>query len=108
MLKPETALRDQSKLSDPTDPSILKISDYCKQCHIKANQSSCQCPGCGSQSHSAPGSNNQSTKCPTWGKDCLNCNITNHFAKVCQKEKRNPDSANALIAQVQYDQQMDT
>ena len=38
-----------------------------------------------------------------WGKNCLNQNITNHFSKVCWKEKRNPDSKNTLIAQVQYD-----
>ena len=37
----------------------------------------------------------------------MNCSITNHFAKVCQKDKCNSDSANALIAHVFYDQQKD-
>ena len=85
--------------------SISKISDYRKQLYTKANQSSHPCPGCVSQSHSAPGSNDQSTKCTA---NCLNCNITNHFTKVCPKETRNPDSTNALIAQIQHDQQKDT
>ena len=76
----------------------MKISDYRKQLYTKANQSSHPCPGCVSQSHSAPGSNDQSTKCPAF---CY------HFAKVCPKEKRNPDSTNALIAQIQHDQQKD-
>ena len=103
----ETALRlrDQSKLCGPSDPSISKISDYRKQRHIKANCSSSPCLGCGSQSHGPSGSNDQSTKFPAWGKNCLNCNITNHFAKVCRKERQNPGDANALTAQVQYDQQ---
>ena len=104
----KTALRDQSKLIGPTDPSKWKISDYCKQSHIKVNRASRPCPDCGSQYHGAPVSNDQLTKYPAWGNNCLNWNITNHFAKVCKKEKRNLDGANALLAQVQYDQQKDT
>ena len=105
----ETALRDQLTLNDTTAPSSIScISDYCKQCQNTPTRSSRPCPGCSSHSHGTPGSNDQSTKYPAWDKNCLNCSIPNHFVKVCRKDKRNPDSANALIEHVFYDQQKDT
>ena len=105
----ETALRDQLTLNDTTTlSSISCISDYRKRHQNKPTWSSSPCPGCGSHSHGTPGTNDWSTKCPAWGKNCLNCSIPNHFAKVCRKDKCNPDSANALIAHVFYDQQKDT
>ena len=108
----ETALPDQSTLNNTIDPqSISRISDYRRQSNRQTkptNRSPRPCPGCGSHSHGTPGSNDRSTKCPAWGKNCSNCNIPNHFARVCRKEKHNPpDSANAIIAHVTYDQQKD-
>ena len=105
----ETALWNQLALNDTTAPSSIScISDYHKQRQNKPPRSSRPCSGCGSHSHGTLGSNDRFTKCPVWGKNYLNCSISNHFAKVCRKDKCNPDSANALIAHVFYDQQKDT
>ena len=60
----ERALRDQSKLNEIENRP---------------------CPGCGSTFHGVLGSNDRSSKCPAWGKNCLNCNIPNHLARVCRK-----------------------
>ena len=62
---------------------------------------------CGSHLHWQPGSNDRSTKCPVSGKNCLNCKIPNHFAHVCRQQSQS-DSAQALIASDEYDQDSDT
>ena len=49
-----------------------------RQHHVKP------CSGCGSTEHGAPGSNDRSTKCQAWGKDCTCCGKPNHFASVCK------------------------
>ena len=99
----ETALHDLSKLNEIANPLISHISDCHCQCQSNPSKPERPCPGCGSTSHGAPERNDQSSKCPAWGKNCLNSNIPNHFARVCQKEKQTPDIANTLIAHVHYD-----
>lgn len=32
-------------------------------------------------------------RCPAFGKECSKCNKRNHFAKVCQAEKKRPVNA---------------
>ena len=83
----ETVLHDHSKLNKIANPLISCISDYHCQCQNSPTKPQHLCPGYGSTSHGAPGSNNRSSKCPAWEKNCLNCNIPNHFAQVCHKEK---------------------
>ena len=83
----ENTLHDHSKLNEIANPSISHISDYHLQCQNSLIKPQCLCPGHGSTSHSAPGSNNWLSKCLAWLKNCLNCNIPNHFARVCCKEK---------------------
>lgn len=41
-------------------------------------------------------------------KSCVNCNIPNHFDRVCQKEKWTSAGANTLNAHVHYDQLKNT
>ena len=86
-----------------------RISDYQKkkkEPNLPKPQTTHPCSGCGSHSHGQPGSNDRSTKCPAWGKNCLNCKIPNHFARVCRQQSQS-DSAQALIASVEYDQDSD-
>ena len=71
------------------------------------------CPGCGSTAgHAAR------KECPAWGQKCHNCDLLNHYAKVCRQPKcssasnsaSNPpqhDSASAIIAHVEYRQSED-
>ena len=58
------------------------------------------CAGRGSLSH---GSGSRSTKCPTWGKRCQNCNTPDHFARVCRKKTE--ELVGALIIHVKFDKQ---
>jgi hypothetical protein len=67
------------------------------------------CPGCGSTS-----GHHRREECPAWGRKCHNCDLPNHFAKVCRQPRRNPagnppqhESASAIIAHVTYDQSED-
>ena len=87
----ETALRDQLQLQQPNE-YVAKISQYWKSKQGPPNKSKKACPGCGSTTH---GPSQQSSVCPAWGKQCLNCNKYNHFAKVCRQPLT--ESANALI-----------
>ena len=82
----ETALRDQSKLSSGHDKNA---PDSAFRFHQKKRLQRQQkqlnppdatkerCKGCGNDKH------DRATKCPAWGKDCLNCGLPNHFAGVC-------------------------
>ena len=86
------------------------MSDYQKkkkEPNLPKPQTTRPCSGCGSHSHGQPGSNDRSVKCPACGKNCLNCKIPNHFARVCRQQSQS-DSAQALIASVEYDQDSDT
>ena len=105
----ETALSDQSKLSEgktpdvgsldtPKKDEIGRISEY------KRNKSKFKkkwpCSGCVSDEHSLM---EKESKCPAWGKKCLICNTPNHFAQVCRKkdaENVEEAAAEALIAHV--------
>ena len=98
----ETALLDQSKLTSEKDPSNVyaytrsrnrrdnrKHSNY----NHTSNNTKHKCRGCDSTEHGYPGSNDRSTKCPAWGKDCTKCGKPNHFASVCKSE---PEYANSF------------
>ena len=133
----EAALRDQAKLSDV---AAARLSGYArkKRTQITAparngappkSQSATAgagprinrvtCAGCGSSQH---GAFDRASKCPAWGKTCVACGRTNHFARVCrssytqqsQAGVRSLDSLplddidsaqmDALIAHVTFDQ----
>ena len=87
------------------------MSDYQKkkkEPNLPKPQTTRPCSGgCGRHSHGQPESNDRSIKCPAWGKNCLNCKIPNPFAHVCRQQSQS-DSAQALIAPVEYDQDSDT
>ena len=106
----ETAQHDQIQLQGSSEVMAACMSDYQKkkkEPNLPKPQTTRPCGGCGSHPHGQPGSNDRSTKCPTWGKSCLNCKIPNHFAHVCRQQNQS-DSAQALIASVEYDQDSDT
>ena len=92
----ETALHDQFYLKKPCDHAA-RVSDYKKSKQAQNHQSK-PCSGSGSTTHNT---SQQSSNCPAWGRQCLNCNKFNHFAKVCKQLQK--DTASALIAQVKYD-----
>ena len=109
----ETALSDQSKLSDK-QPDIAhmeegkkdeigRISEHKRNRYSKfKGKKKFPCSGCGSTEHAMM---ERSTLCPAWGKDCLYCKKPNHFADVCRKKnpESEPDSsAEALIAHVRH------
>ena len=84
----ESAVRDQNQLSDNMSEA-MRVSDYKQQTkgslyrQPQALKHKIKpCPGCGSSSHNQ---GNRSSVCPAWGKNCLNCNLPNHFAKVCRQ-----------------------
>ena len=111
----ETALHDQSKLSDPADVMAASGSNFRRYPPRKSTyqdqsqHSRRSCSGCGSTDH---GQGMRTSVCPAWGKNCLNCDTPNHFARVCRQKKREgsyqkqpatkADSASALIAQVEF------
>ena len=106
----ETAQRDQIQLQGSSEVMAARMSDYQKkkkEPNLSKPKTTRPCSGCGSHSHDQPGSNDRSTKCPAWGKNCLNCKIPNHFARVCRQQSQS-DSAQALTASVEYDQDSDT
>ena len=106
----ETAQCDQIQLQGSSEVMAARMSDYQKkkkEPNLPKPQTTRPCSGCGSHSHGQPGSNDRSTKFPAWVKNCLNCKIPNHVAQVCQQQSQS-DSAQALIASVEYDQDSDT
>ena len=85
----KTALRDQTKLSNEPSAEIFSAQDTTNRntsIKFKLNRQKA-CSGCGSFNHGSPGSNDQTTKCPAWGKTCNQCGRTNHFASVCRQSK---------------------
>ena len=76
-----------------------------KEASQHKNKQTRPCPGCGSHSHDQLDTNDQSSKCPTWGKNCQYCHKPNHFVRVCRQKP--PENANALIAHLTYDNQKD-
>ena len=82
-------------LQRPTD-HIARVSTYKKRGKSKTTL---PCTGCGSSDHA---SFQRETVCPAWGKQCLNCQKSNHFASVCRYRKQ--DTASALIAHVRLDE----
>ena len=97
----EAAMRDQHKLQS-SDIHAFRSSTY------KKNQSQAPnipdsdkkkhpCAGCGSLSHGQKGSKDRPTHCPAWGTTCHNCQIPNHFARVCRKKK---EHVGGLIAKL--------
>ena len=106
----ETAQCDQIQLQGSSEVMAAHMSAYQKkkkEPNLPKPQITHPCSGCGSYLHGQLGSNDRSTKCPAWEKNCLNCKIPNHFARVCQQQSQS-DSAQALIASVEYDQDSDT
>ena len=106
----EIAQSDQIQLQGNSEVMAARMSDYQK----KKKESNLPKPqifrpysGCGSHSHGQPGCHDRCTKCPAWVKNCLNCKIPNHFARVCWQQSQS-DSAQALNASVEYDQGSDT
>ena len=41
------------------------------------------CAGCGNEAHP------KGVPCPAWGKNCLRCRKSNHFARACPSRKPN-------------------
>ena len=104
----ETALLDQFKLNEIANLSISHISNYRRQRQNSPTKLQRPSHGRGSTSYGAPESNNWSSKCPAWGKNCLNLQCPNYFGQVCPKEKRNPDSAKALLRHAHYNSTNDS
>ena len=84
----ETALRDQSTLSNNTNPpdTAYRFKAKKKPATAPNNQKSQTCNGCGEASHNRP------VHCKAWGKDCLNCGKPNHFASVCYNKGLQKDA----------------
>lgn len=82
----KTALHEQFKLTKSPIPIISCTSDYCQQNQITSTRPQQPWPGCGSASNGSPESNDCSSKCPAWVKNCFNYNIPNHFSQVCRKK----------------------
>ena len=84
----ETAIRDQTSLSNQTNPPDTAYKFNTKNKQPSANQKSKgKCNGCGEEPHNRP------NKCKAWGKDCNNCGKTNHFASVCYRKGPSKDAS---------------
>ena len=101
----EAATRDQQKLQYPSEAMSAKFYTYKRDNTSKNTLQKQPCSGCASYTHGQRNSKDRPTQCPAWGTICLNCQIPNHFARVCRRKK---DSANALIASVWYNAKTDT
>ena len=98
----ETAIFDQSKLSDniPTEMMRLRVSEYKRrensfkfknpQSFKNERQRQSKCPGCGSFSH---GSKNRSVACPAWGQTCHNCKRVNRSPAYVAKTRSNQSTS---------------
>ena len=96
----ESALHDQTHLHQQTD-SAAWISAYKKSRSNASKPSS----GYGTTNHT----NSQCYNvCRAWGKQCLNCNKQNLFAKMCHPTIQSQGFKNALIPHLQYDNTSDT
>ena len=99
----ESALRDQLQLQHSSE-TAARFSEYRRskynKTQIKTNR---PCNGCGSHDHDAL---QRSTNCPAWGKQCLNCNKYNHFAKVCRHSKK--DTISTFLVAHEYDEPSNT
>ena len=85
----ESGKRSQQELSNDC---IAAVSSYRKE--RRNTMKPKQCTHCGGNSHAAnntPADREQS--CPAWGKQCKNCGIKHHFAKVCRKPKKPRDNS---------------
>ena len=89
----ESALRDQSTLSNSSNTFAARMSDHRR----RAGSSNKFCKGCGSTSHGVSGTPARYLNCPAWGKKCSKCHIHNHDANVCN---RRVHEANSLVAHV--------
>ena len=61
------------------------------------------CSGCGSFEHGQKGANDRPTHCPAWGTVCHNCDIPNHFTKVCRQTKKKDGARAISIVQAMED-----
>ena len=83
----ETALRDHAQLHDSSEAMAARWSDYKKQkrnTFQKQPRKQQSCTGCGSTEYT---SRERAAKCPAWGKVCKNCQIPNHFSRVCRRKE---------------------
>ena len=92
----ESALRDQSDISDPT-LTLARFTNYQRQKRFNNSRSNAnrrssnssdpkRCGGCGSTAHGKT-IQDRTENCKAWGKICGNCGKTNHFADVCRSQK---------------------
>lgn len=102
----KTAMRDQQKLQ-LSDLHAFR-SSTCKKNHASSSNDppapppssgnkKHPCSGCGSLSHGQKGAKDRPTHCPAWGTTCHNCQIPNHFSRVCLRGK---DHVGGLIAKL--------
>ena len=117
----EAAMRDQQKLQNSSEVMAARSSykglqkpfpprDDKPPSHGSHKQ---PCSGCGSLAHGQKNAKDRPTRCPAWGTTCHNCQIPNHFARVCRKKKDSAnalltDAANALVASVTQKQEVPT
>ena len=76
----ETATRDQQALQQ-SEVMSARQSRYKRD--NKGTNNKRPCSGCGSFDHGQKGANDRPTHCPAWGTVCHNCDVPNHFARVC-------------------------
>ena len=104
----EAATRDQQKLQS-SDIHALRSSTY-KKNNSQQKSSTAQsdkktpCSGCGSLTHGQKGAQDRPTHCPAWGTTCHNCQIPNHFARVCRKKK---EHVGGLVGRISSDTNTD-
>ena len=77
-------LKDMSGINEKSaDYEISALKQQYRRREPPIPQGNRRCKFCG-ENHEW-----DKTSCPAYGKSCRNCGIQNHFAKVCQKKKRN-------------------
>ena len=90
----ETATRDQQALQQ-SEVMSARRSRY-KRDNKGTIHNKRPCSGCGAFDHGQKGANDRPTHCPAWGNVCHNCNIPNHFIRVCRQPKKPKDDARAI------------